>query len=332
MGTPTALCGPGGCQEHMVTLVTGATGFVGREMVRALRSRDVEVRCLVHTPGNERVLGNDVDVHYGDVRDPAALRSAFYDVDVVVHLVAIIQEKGTLTLEGINHRGTVNVVEAASAAGVKHFIQQSALGARDDPAYAYLYSKWRGEQAVIRSGLPYTILRPSVLFGPGDEFINLLAGLVKVFPLVPVPGTGRNRFQPLAVDELARCVADTGGREDLMGKVIEIGGPEHVSFDDLVDTIARACGARRLKVHVPLRFMHLAVRIIKAVTSRAPATPDQLRSMAIPNVAGLRTVEETFGFQPRPVAGNIDYVKRITRRDALKIAFTGSIPASIRDH
>ena len=315
----------------MVTLVTGATGFVGREVVRALRSRDVEVRCLVHTPGAESVLGKDVEVHYGDVRDPAALRAAFYDVDVVVHLVAIIRERGTLTLDGINHRGTENVVQAASAAGVNHFIQQSALGARDDPAYTYLYSKWRGEQAVIRSGLPYTILRPSILFGAGDEFVNLLAGLVKAFLLVPVPGTGRNRFQPLAVDELARCVADTGGRADLMGKVIELGGPEHVSFDDLVDTIAHACGARRLKVHIPLSVMHLAVRTMGAVTSKVPATPDQLRSMAIPNVTALDAVEETFGFKPRPLAGNIDYVKRISRWDALKIAFTGSVPSSIRD-
>jgi NADH dehydrogenase len=315
----------------MVTLVTGATGFVGREVVRILRSRNVEVRCFVRTPGSERVLGKDLDVHYGDVRDPAALRAAFYDVDVVVHLVAIIRERGSLTLDGINHRGTENVVEAASAAGVSHFIHQSALGARDDPAYAYLYSKWQGEQAVIRSGLPYTILRPSVIFGPGDEFVNLLASLAKAFLLIPIPGKGRNRFQPLAVDEMARCVADTRGREDLIGKVIELGGPEHLPLDDLVDTIARTCNVHRLKVHVPQRLMRLAVRAMTALTSSAPATPDQLRSMAIPNVAGLNSVEETFGFKPRPVAGSIDYVKRIGFRDALKTALTGSMPAYIKD-
>jgi NADH dehydrogenase len=315
----------------MVTLVTGATGFVGREVVRILRSRNVEVRCFVRTPGSERVLGKDLDVHYGDVRDPAALRAAFYDVDVVVHLVAIIRERGSLTLDGINHRGTENVVEAASAAGVSHFIHQSALGARDDPAYAYLYSKWQGEQAVIRSGLPYTILRPSVIFGPGDEFVNLLASLAKAFLLIPIPGKGRNRFQPLAVDEMARCVADTRGREDLIGKIIELGGPEHLALDDLVDTIARALGVHRLKIHIPLGLMCLGVRVMGALTSRAPATPDQLRSMAIPNVAGLAAVEETFGFKPRPLAVNIDYVKRISFWDALKTAFTGSMPAYIKD-
>ncbi|MCE2404011.1 MAG: complex I NDUFA9 subunit family protein [Dehalococcoidia bacterium] len=315
----------------MVALVTGATGFVGREVVKALLSRGVEVRCFVRTPGSERVLGSGLDVHYGDVRDPAALRAAFYDVDVVVHLVAIIRERGTLTLDGINHRGTENVVEAAAGVGVSHFIHQSALGAREDPAYAYLYSKWQGEQAVIRSGLPYTILRPSVIFGPGDEFVNLLASLAKAFPIVPIPGTGRNRFQPLAVDEMARCLAETTGREDLIGRVIELGGPEHLPMDDLVDTIARTCNVRRLKVHVPQRIMRLAVKAMAALTGRAPATQDQLRSMAIPNVAGLNTVEETFGFRPRPVAGNIDYVKRIGFRDALKSALTGSMPAHIGD-
>ena len=315
----------------MVTLVTGATGFVGREVVKALLARGVEVRCFVRTPGSESVLGGNLDVHYGDVLDPAALRAAFYDVDVVVHLVAIIRERGSLTLDGINHRGTANVVEAAAGAGVGHFIHQSALGARDDPSYAYLYSKWQGEQAVIGSGLPYTILRPSIIFGPGDEFVNLLASLAKAFPIVPIPGTGRNRFQPLAVDEMARCLAETPGREDLIGKVIELGGPEHLPLDDLVRTIARTCGVRRLRVHVPLRFMRPAIRAMAALTGRALATQDQLRSMAIPNVAGLNTVEETFGFRPRPVAGNIDYVKRIGLRDALKTALTGSMPAHIRD-
>lgn len=315
----------------MVALVTGATGFVGREVVRALCAKGVEVRCLVHTPGRERVLKDRVDVHYGDVRDPAALRAAFYDVDVVVHLVAIIRERGRLTFQSVNREATENVVEAAVNDGVKQFIHLSAIGARDDPAYPYLYSKWQGEQAVMQSGLPYTIVRPSILFGPGDEFINVLAGLVKVFPIVPVAGSGRNKFQPMAVDELARCVAEAVGRKDLLGKAIEVGGPDHLSYNDILDAVARTCKTRRLKLHVPLPAMRLAVRLMEALLSNPPATTQQLRMLAIPNIAGLETVEETFGFKPRPLPGNIEYVRKISFWDGLRISL-GSLPRRIRDH
>ena len=209
----------------MIALVTGATGFLGREVVKALCSHGAEVRCLVHTPGNDRVLvGCRVDVHYGSTGDPAALKAVFCDVDVVVHLVAVIREKGAVTFEEVNRRGTENVVAAARNAGARHFIHMSAIGAADNPQYPYLNSKWQAEKVVIGSGIPYTILRASLLFGQGDGFINTLAGLVRAFPVVPIAGSGRSKFQPMAVDEVARCVAAAADSEELMGKVIEIGG------------------------------------------------------------------------------------------------------------
>ena len=139
----------------MVAIVTGATGFVGREVVKALLSRDIEVRCLVRTPGREEVLGGQpIDVHYGDVGDRAALKAAFYDADVVVHLVAVIREKGRATFEMVNVQGTRNVAEAARGGGVKHLIYMGALGAAAGPTYPYLHSKWQAEQAIIESGMP----------------------------------------------------------------------------------------------------------------------------------------------------------------------------------
>ena len=181
----------------MIALVTGATGFVGREVVKALFERGVEVRCLIHTPGRERVLsGSAVDIHYGSVQDPVALQAAFYNVDAVVHLVALIRESGSATFETVNHRGTQNVVAAARDAGAGHFLQMSAIGATASLQYPYLHSKWLGEQAVVDSGLPYTILRPSILFGGGDEFVNALAGLVRAFPWCPLPGLAETASNP----------------------------------------------------------------------------------------------------------------------------------------
>ena len=301
-------------------------------MVKVLSSRGAEVRCLVHTPGRERVLaGQRVDVHYGSVGDPTALKAAFYKVDVVVHLVAVIREAGEVTFETVNRRGTENVVAAARNEGVKHFIHMSAIGAADDPFYPYLYSKWQAEQAVIGSGLPYTILRASLLFGEGDEFINALAGLVRPFPIVPIVGSGRNKFQPIAVDQVARCVVDAAGREELMGRVIEIGGPDHLSYNDIIDVIARTYQVRRLRVHVPLPVMRLAVKFMEAVLPRPPATTGQLRMISIPNVAELNTVEEVFGFKPRHLEGNIEYIKGISTWEGLRIAL-GFMPRRIRDH
>lgn len=316
----------------MIALVTGATGFVGREVVKALCSRDIEVRCLVHSPASARVLSeHKVDLHYGSVEDPASLEKAVHDVDVVLHLVAVIRESKSVTFQGVNRKGTENVVEAARSGGAKHFVHVSAIGVADDPAYPYLYSKWQGEQAVIKSGIPYTILRPSLLFGEGDEFFNILGGLVRAFPVVPIPGSGKNTFQPVAVDELAQCVAGAVGRDELMGKTIEVGGPEHLTHNDIIDIISRTFGTRRLKLHIPVPIMGVMVRLMEVVLSRPPVTTQQLRMAAIPNVGSLNTVEEAFGFKPRPLEGSLDYIKSISFFDGLKISL-GAMPRRIRDH
>ena len=249
----------------MIALVTGATGFVGREVVKALLDRGLEVRCLVHTPGKERVLaGQGVDVYYGSVGDPLALKEALYDVDAVVHLVAVIREKGRVTFDAVNRQGAQNVAAAAKEAGVKHLLHLSAVGAANNPAYPYLYSKWRGEQAVIDSGVPFTILRASILFGGGDEFVNALAGLVR-FPVVPVVGSGRNRFQPIAVDDVARCIAVAVVDNGPANGVIEIGGPQQLSYNEIVDVIARTYGVRRLKLRIPIALMGPVVKLMEAL-------------------------------------------------------------------
>ena len=280
----------------------------------------------------EKVLaGQPVDIHYGSVGDPAALEVAFHNVDTVVHLVAVIREKGAATFEQVNRRGTENVVEAAKVARARQLVQMSAIGAADNPIYPYLYSKWQAEQSIIRSGIPYTILRASLLFGEGDEFINTLAGLVRALPIVPVAGTGRNTFQPMAVDDLARCVADAVGRDEVKGKVIEVGGPHHLSYNNIIDIIGRTYRVRRLKLHVPVLAMSLVVRLMEALLPKAPATTQQLRMVSVPNVAALNTVEEIFGFKPRTLEGNIEYIKGIRFLDALRIAL-GFMPTGIRDH
>ena len=306
--------------------------MLGRRVVQELLDHHYQVRCLVRTPGRERMFPDRlVDVHYGSVLDPDALAAASYDLEAVIHLVGSIRQRKGATFDQINRQGTAKVAAAAKAGGAKHFLHVSAIGATDNRSFPYLYSKWRGEREVINSGLPYTIVRSSLMFGEGDEFINTLAGLVRVFPLVPVVGSGRNRFQPIAVADVARCLVLAIGRDDLKDGVTEIGGPQQLSYNDIVGVVARTLGKRRLRFHVPVFFMRPAVALLQRMQPRPPVTTEQLRMLPIRNVAELGTVAQTFSFTPRPLEGNIEFIRSVSFGDGLKIV-AGFMPAYIRDH
>ena len=316
----------------MKVLVTGATGFLGRRVVPALQLRRHEVRCLVHSPGRERIFPpRTVDVHYGNVMEPNTLTAALHDVDAVVHLVGIIRRRKGAAYGQVNRDGVANVAAAARKSGVKHLVLVSALGAAEDRSYRYLYSKWQGERAVVNSGIPYTIIRSSIVFGAGDEFLNSLAALVRVFPLTPVIGSGRNRLQPIEVEDLARCVALTVERDDLKGKTLELGGPRQISYNEIVRIVASTTGKRRPRVHVPVWVMSPLTAVMQSILPRPPITTDQLRILAIRNVAEPDVVEKTFAFTPQALEGNIDYVKSVGFRDGISI-LTGRVPRHIRDH
>ena len=316
----------------MLVLVTGSTGFLGRRVVTELLGKHHSVRCLVHNPGGERIFpGRAPDVYYGNVNDMGAISEAAQGVDVAIHLVAVIRERQQTTFQSVNHLGTANVVTAAKQAGVKHFIHVSANGVTADRRFRYLYSKWLGEQEVINSGLPFTILRPTIMFGPGDEFLNTLAGFAKLLPIAPIAGAGRNMYQPIAVEDAARCLALSVDREDLIGKVLEIGGPERISYNDIASIVAQALGKPRWRFHVPLWSMYLVASVMQLIQPRPAVTIDQLRMLGIRNVGELGMVEEEFGFTPKGLKGNIDFVKSVTITDGLKIAM-GFMPSRIRDH
>ncbi len=317
----------------MLVLVTGATGFLGRRVVRKLLERHHRVRCLVHVPGRERIFDHrTVEVHYGDISDSESLSQALYDVEAVVHLVAIIREGRRATFDRINRQGTSNLLAVAKAAGVREFQHVSAIGAANDRSYPYLYSKWQAEREVVNSGLLYTIFRPSIMFGEGDEFLTSLAGLVRLGPVVPVIGQGRNRMQPICADDVARCVAASVGNQDLRGRTLELGGPEQLSYNQLVDEVARAMGKRRLKFHIPTWAAYAAGALMGKLMPRAPITTGQIQMVRIRNVADGDDLKTTFGFTPRPLRGNIDYVKDVGFFDGLKLALGLSPRRSLRDH
>ncbi len=301
-------------------------------MVQALTEKGVPVRAVLHRPGGDRPqTGVGPEVCYADVRDAASWPRTMEGVDVVLHLVAVIRERRGLTFERVNHQGTANVVEAARQAGVQRVVQLSAVGAANDPSFPYLQSKWRGEEAVVHGGVPYTIIRSTVLFGDGDEFITTLAGVVKASPVVPIPGDGKTQFQPLHVQDLAKCIVQALDREDLRGRTVEVGGPTYMTYEEIIDTIAKTYGIRRRNVHMPMPIMRRLVWMMEKTLPHPPATSHQLRMLAANNVTQQDAVRRMFGFTPRAMGDNIDYISRISYTDALR-TLLGFAPRRMRSH
>lgn len=290
-------------------LVTGGSGFIGRRVVSRLAEGGSSLRVLARGQRHAN-LPEGVEVARGDVVSGEGLPEAMAGVEKVVHLVAIIRESGGQTFEANIWRGTEKVVEAAKAAEVKKLVYVSAIGAQDNPTYRYLHAKWQAERAVKLSGLTYTILRPSIVFGEGDEFINALAGLVRYNPVVPVAGDGKARFQPIWVEDLVTCIVACLDEDAHAGQTLEIGGPEQLTYDELLDIVKEALGRSRIKAHVPLAVMRPLAQVMEWVLPKPPVTGEQLKMLALDNIAETDSVMRHFGIQPRRLADSLDYIKR----------------------
>ncbi len=290
-------------------LVTGGTGFIGRRLVARLAEGGQPVRVLARGLRKTQ-LPQGVEMVQGNLATGQSLEEAMAGVQRVVHLVAIIRETRGQTFAGVIRQGTQNVVAAARAAGVRKFVHQSAIGARDDPFFRYHKAKWDAEQAVISSGLKHTILRPSLVFGPGDEFFTTLAGLVRWNPVVPIAGDGRTRFQPIWVEDVVTCLVEClkDGVHD--NEIVEIGGPEHLTYEEMIDIVKRVLGKRRLKAHIPLSLMRPMVSLMELVLPRPPVTREQLKMLAIDNITEVDALERRFGFRPQRLADGLGYLKR----------------------
>ena len=304
----------------MTILVTGATGLLGREVVKRLLETDHAVRVMVRRPGAESVLAMPpTDVCYGDVGDPNALAEACRDISEVIHLVAVIRG-GPREFAAINRQGAANMVAAAKGAGsVRRFIHISALGAANAPRRQYLHSKWEGEQAVANGGLPYVIIRPSLIFGPGDEFTTALAALARLAPAMPVIGSGNNRLQPIHVADVARCIVSAVSGNIRGSRTVAIGGPEQLSYNRIVGIVARALGRSGRRLNIPLWAIRPPLAAMDLLTPRPPINRAMLQLITLRNVTEPDAVARVFGFQPRPLAGNIDYVKNVTLGQALRM-------------
>ncbi|MBS1242585.1 MAG: NAD-dependent epimerase/dehydratase [Nitrospirae bacterium] len=280
-------------------LVTGANGFVGRNLVRRLQKDGTAVRALVRSAAKAaRLRDLGAELVDGDISNLSSLEAAMKGCAKVIHLVGIIQEAPGVTFKGVHVDGTRNLLEAAKKEGVRHFIYQSALGSRPNAKSQYHRTKWEAEELVRASGLPFTILRPSLIYGPGDLFTVRLAETIKLSPVLPVIGTGQSKVQPIFIDDVNECIQKISTSDSYLNEMYEIGGPEQLTYEEVTKAIAAALGIRRPTVHMPMFFMRTMAKVAETVLSKPPVTIDQLIMLQEDNVCSMRDIREVFGIEP----------------------------------
>jgi NADH dehydrogenase len=287
--------------EPMTVAVVGATGFVGRHVVPHLEAAGHRVIAISRQGTRRDEWTDGVEARAADVDTGMGLDGALDGADAVVHLVAIPRETGGRRFEETNVRGTGRVVIAAEHAGARRIVHLSVLGVADDPRLGYLHSKWRGEQLVRESSLEWVVLRPSLLFGRGDGFFNIVKTTLKWWSpgIVAVPGKGDARFQPLAADDLAIAVEKSLTEPERAGQVYEIGGPEHLTYREIVDEVMSVTGIRRLKLGMPIPLISALTVATDRVLPIFPVSHDQISSLQRPNFTELDAFERAFGVSPR---------------------------------
>jgi uncharacterized protein YbjT (DUF2867 family) len=280
-------------------LVTGGTGFVGTHLIRSLRAQNVAVRAVVRDPDKARLLKDlGADLVKGDVSDKASLDTAARGVDRVVHLVGIIQEGPGVTFQGVHVDGTRNVVEASRSAGVRHFFYQSSLGTRPGAQSTYHKTKWQAEEIVRASGLPFTILRPSLIYGPGDQFTIRLSEMIRLAPVIPIIGSGKSKVQPIFIDDVISCILKAVTSDAFLNAQYEVGGPDQLTYEEVTTAIAEAMGVKRPTLHIPLLFMRSIARVFETLLPKPPVTTDQLIMLQEDNVCTMHDIRDAFGIDP----------------------------------
>lgn len=306
-------------------LVTGAAGLVGIHTCRELTKNGWQVRALIRDPARAAMALGQLPVEFrvGDVRDATALRSSLGGCGAVVHLAAIAIEKKGQTYRETNSAATERLISAARAQNIRRIIFMSQNGADSRSPYPFLHSKGVAQDSVKTSGLAWTILRPSVIFGPEDQFVNVLARLIRLTPKIfPLPGGGTARFQPVSVDDVARAVRLSLEKKDTVQQVYDLGGAVPLTLRQMTERILTAMGTTRRLVPVPVGILRPLVALAQRLLPNPPVTSGLLDLLAVDNTISNNALTEKFKIVPVPFAGDeLQYLRRITARSAIRSLF-----------
>ncbi|HSP54982.1 MAG TPA: complex I NDUFA9 subunit family protein [Dehalococcoidia bacterium] len=289
-------------------LVAGGTGFVGGAIVRELARRGASVAVLSREPARhaDRFPGLNVEYRKGDVTDPASLSSALIGIEVVISSQQfpnspIEDPKKGYTFEKVDAEGTENLMSAAKQGGVRRLIYLSGAGAAPDAPYHWFRAKWRAETAVRDSGITYTIIRPSWVYGPDDVALNRFLGMSRFLPFVPLIGAaGKQRLQPVFIDDVARAVAGFLEKPAAENKVFEMGGPDELTMREIVSTALNVAGRRRLMLAAPKTLMKLLASVLQFAPGR-PLTPAAVDFITMDALADPSEIEAALDIKMTPL-------------------------------
>lgn len=264
-----------------------------------LTLRGHRLKCLARSENTAKALSaRGIEVIRGDITVAETLKGILHPEDFVIHLVGIMEEKGGTTFRAVHVDGTANLIAESKRAGVRHLFYQSALGADRDSWSGYLQTKAEAEEIVRGSGLNYTIFRPSLIIGPWDGFTKKLMDMLRLSPVIPLPGEGRAKFQPVYIKDWLKCinmVIENPGRYNL---TCDIGGPEHLTYREIVETLSESAGHKKSVFEIPMGLMKFGAAFFEKVLPSPPVTSDQLRLLEQDNICDPDAVEKNFGFRP----------------------------------
>lgn len=306
-------------------VVTGASGLVGTHVCTELARTGWKIRAVVRDTRKaaERLGHLPLEIRVGDIRDSDSMRAALTGAGSLVHLAAIAIEKAGESYDASNSDGTRVLLDAAKAESVSRLVYMSQNGSDSNSPFPFLRSKGVAQDAVASSGSKWTILRPSVIFGPEDEFVNVLARLVRLSPLVfPLPGGGVARFQPVAVTDVARAVATVLADDNSIGKSYSLGGPMPLTLRQMTERILIAMNTSRVLVGIPVSALRPLVALAGRLLPHPPVTTGLLDLLSIDNVIPQNDLKDALGIEPAPFAPEeLLYLREITAGSAIRSLF-----------
>jgi uncharacterized protein YbjT (DUF2867 family) len=284
-------------QGSLVT-VFGASGFIGRHAVRALAREGWRIRAAVRRPdlaGHLQPMGSvgQIMAVQANLRFPESARRAAEGAVAVVNLVGILSSSGAQTFEAVHVEGARAAAKAARAVGARVFVHVSAIGASPRASALYARTKAAGEAAVLQEFPEAIILRPSLVFGPEDQLFNRFAAMATRSPFLPLIGRGRSTFQPVYVGDVAMAIAAACASKAKPGTTYELGGPEVITFRELLDRTLVWSDRKRLYAPIPFFLAKLGAALTAPLpSSMRPLTVDQIRMLQIPNVVSVAALKE----------------------------------------
>ena len=273
--------------ETLVT-VFGGSGFLGRHAIRALAKRDYRIRVAVRRPdlaGHLQPLGKVGQIHavQANLRYPDSVNAALRDSEIAINLVGILAQGGAQTFKAVQAEGADAVAKAAAAHGAR-LIHVSAIGANKDSASRYAQSKAAGEDAVHAAVPSAIIFRPSVVFGPEDQFTNRFASMARIMPMLPLIGGGATKLQPVYVGDVATAIADAADGKAKSGATYELGGPEIMTMREIIEAILKTTERSRMLLPLPFPLASLQAALLQFAPGMLKLTPDQVELLKSDNV------------------------------------------------